>query len=287
MPRRTAKFAPLLFVSILAGVPFAKMAHSEPAAVEDCLSSPKGETPPGSHWYYRVDHTNKRNCWYLRPEGGAVSQAVPQNSRPAQSPSAKASIADAHAELRSRPAYDDSSAVNPPPNPAVNDAASANGSVWNRPAAVATRWPDLPAASTMAKATPALASPATNVDQPSDDQPQAATPAAATANFSYLPIRPETIRTLIAATIGALAFAVAAALISRRGRTRRLRRRQARFTRGPIWQTTDDDRIVLSDHASAANRNYQPRFARNVEGAALSLDRTPEFARHRVRPAPR
>jgi hypothetical protein len=100
-------------------------------------------------------------------------------------------------------------------------------------------------------------------------------------------VQPETIPTLIAAALGALAFAGIVALIFSRGRSRRLRRREARYTRGATWDTTDDDRIILSDHPSAGNRNYRPRFASGVEGAAISVARTPEFARRRARPVPR
>ena len=43
--------------------------HRTARAADDCLSGPKGATPEGSHWYYRVDHATKRHCWYLRAEG--------------------------------------------------------------------------------------------------------------------------------------------------------------------------------------------------------------------------
>ena len=38
------------------------------AAADSCLSAPKGATPAGSHWYYRIDRVTKRQCWYLREE---------------------------------------------------------------------------------------------------------------------------------------------------------------------------------------------------------------------------
>lgn len=285
MPKRAAKFASALFVSLLAGIPLATTAHGETPTTEDCLSAPKGETPAGSHWFYRIDHVNKRNCWYLRREGGAVSQALPQNNPPAPSPSAKPSIVDAHAELRGRPAYEDSAVVNPPANSAANDTAPANAPVGNATAAVATRWPDLPPASTPNVA-PAMGSPAGNVTLASAGQSQVVASAAPPANFSYVPVKPETAPTLIAATFGALLLAGAAALISRRGRTRRLRRRHVGHARAPIWETTDDDRIVLSDHLSMGNRNYRPQFARSVEGTAATVNRTPEFARRRSRHPP-
>src|ERR1700684_2194958 len=100
MPRRTATIMPAILVGILAGTSLSTMARGETANPDDCLSSPKAETPPGGRWRYRIDHVNKRNCWYLRQEGGGLSQALPQGSPPAPPPAAKPSIADARAELR-------------------------------------------------------------------------------------------------------------------------------------------------------------------------------------------
>ncbi|MBB1090494.1 hypothetical protein HUU61_04270 [Rhodopseudomonas palustris] len=39
------------------------------AQARECLTQPKGPAPAGSHWFYRTDHTNKRNCWYVRASG--------------------------------------------------------------------------------------------------------------------------------------------------------------------------------------------------------------------------
>jgi hypothetical protein len=283
MPRRTATIVPAILASTLAGMSLATMARGEPANVEDCLSSPKAETPPGSHWRYHIDHANKRNCWYLRRDGGGVAQAVPQSSPAAAPPAAKPSIADARAELRPQAIREDNPAASPPTNAAGNETSPANASVWNATAAVATRWPDLPAASsapsTAVPATTALASDAT----PSDVTPSSADPAPSSP-FAYLsmPVRPEMIPTVFAAIVGALAFAAAAALISRR-RTR-LRRPKVRSARGPIWETTDDDRIVLSDYPSMDNRDYRPRFARNAGSATAA---SPEFVRRPPRRAAR
>src|SRR5579862_4790597 len=115
MPSRTAKFVFAIFVTILASSPFTMMTRGEPVTTDSCLTSPTGDTPPGSHWRYHADHINKRNCWYLRGEDGQV-QALPQNSAHAAAPTAppplaKPSIADARAELRGRPANQDSTAA--------------------------------------------------------------------------------------------------------------------------------------------------------------------------------
>ena len=283
MPKRAARFASDLVVIILAAIPIATTAHSETVTAEDCLSAPTGETPAGSHWRYRTDHINNRKCWYLRGEdGGAMSQALPQNNTPVPAQPAKPAIAEARAELRSKPGSGDGAVVNAPANPAASEAASANASVWNATAAVATRWPDLTTTGSTANAGTAPAGPASNATPSSAEQPQAAASTAPFANLS-MPVKPETIPILIAAIVGALACAGTAALISRWRGKRRVRRRKARHTRGPIWGTTDDDRIVLSEHLPTANRIYRPRFARSVEGGTGSVNRAPEFARRRSR----
>jgi hypothetical protein len=90
---------------------------------------------------------------------------------------------------------------------------------------------------------------------------------------------------VIAATTGALMFAGLAAFFTKRFRGR-VRRRKATTVRGPIWETTDDDRIVLSDYPAANDREYRPRFARGVASAA-SRYRAPEVVQRAPRRAPR
>jgi hypothetical protein len=270
---------PAILAGILAGISLTTMARGEPANVEDCLPTPKAETPAGSHWRYHIDHANKRNCWYLRRDDGGVSQALPQGNPPAPAPAAKPSIADARAELRPQAIREDTPAVSPPPNAASNETSSANASVWNATAAVATRWPDLPAAVSVPTAAQAPVAPA-----PASDVTTSPAAPAPSIPFAYLsaPVRPEMIPIVVTAIIGALAFAGAAAFMSRR--RRRLSVPKARSARGPIWETTDDDRIVLSDYPSMDNRDYRPRFARSV-GSAPAV--SPEFVRRPPRRAAR
>src|ERR1700735_5377632 len=98
MPKRTAKFVSTALVNmlVLTGLPLAVMARGETATADACLSAPTGDTPPGGHCYYRVDHPKKRNCWYVRSDGGAKSQAA-QSTAPAPSAAPAARPAtDAH-----------------------------------------------------------------------------------------------------------------------------------------------------------------------------------------------
>jgi hypothetical protein len=53
--------------------------------VKDCLAAPNASSPRGRHWYYRIDLTHHRKCWYLhriithraaKTSGFAVSSAA-------------------------------------------------------------------------------------------------------------------------------------------------------------------------------------------------------------------
>jgi hypothetical protein len=61
-------------------------------AADECLASPKKPSPTGQHWYYRIDRSSKRHCWYLGERGRAVSRTA------TSTPSARAAL---FARLRS------------------------------------------------------------------------------------------------------------------------------------------------------------------------------------------
>jgi hypothetical protein len=43
----------------------AQAAAAPQAASDECLSKPGASAPQGSHWYYRINRTDRRHCWYL------------------------------------------------------------------------------------------------------------------------------------------------------------------------------------------------------------------------------
>jgi hypothetical protein len=50
----------------------------------DCIAAPNSQSPPGKHWYYRLDWATKRKCWYVGPLGRSVQEAAPATKgRPA------------------------------------------------------------------------------------------------------------------------------------------------------------------------------------------------------------
>src|SRR5258705_10439500 len=104
MPNRTKTAVLPIFAAFLASVFSTAIA----CAADDCLSEPKHQTPPGGHWYYRIDGPNHRKCWFLGDEGQKVSQAGsprPSSALPLPRRTAAAihpSLADAHAERPKR-----------------------------------------------------------------------------------------------------------------------------------------------------------------------------------------
>jgi hypothetical protein len=71
----------ILVVPLVTILSTAQTSLAEPAA-DECKTAPGSSAPPGSHWYYRVNRTDQRHCWYLGPEGVKVrSQAREAPSR--------------------------------------------------------------------------------------------------------------------------------------------------------------------------------------------------------------
>src|SRR5262249_33648913 len=54
---------------------------AEPA-VDECKTKPDSSAPAGSHWYYRVNRTDQRHCWYLGPEGRKVRSQAREGASP-------------------------------------------------------------------------------------------------------------------------------------------------------------------------------------------------------------
>jgi hypothetical protein len=104
--------AMLLAVALSAGASLAERAAN---AGNDCLAKPGSQAAEGRHWYYRIDRSSNRRCWYLGDVGSKVRKAsvlkrrsalkpLPQRSARARSEAfakthAPASEADALTEL--------------------------------------------------------------------------------------------------------------------------------------------------------------------------------------------
>ena len=211
MPKRTAKFVSALFAGILAGASLTTTSHGETAAADNCLSGPKAETPPGGHWYYRIDHSTKRQCWYLREEAGNLSQAAPQATSPSAKPlppqtdtATQNSVANARAELPARTNRNDGSSSALPANAAGFDTPRATAPD-PRATSAAARWPDPSSVSPAPSPQPATSNLAANVAANSIAAPA---PAAAAVTLAVADSsshsQPNSIPKLFVAVAGAL-----------------------------------------------------------------------------------
>ncbi|MBR0831852.1 hypothetical protein JQ612_01510 [Bradyrhizobium manausense] len=178
MGNRTAKFISALVGSVIAGAPLAAVSQNAPSvpsaastanAASECLTSPRDATPQGQHWHYRVERGTKRQCWYLRAEGGKATPSAQATDVTNAAPTAPPSVQDARAEYvgpQTSPA-----ANAPPPAPAATAQAPGATTDGNAPQpAVATRWPDTaPAAVSPAP----QSAPVSAAAAPADAQPSA------------------------------------------------------------------------------------------------------------------
>jgi len=90
----TAKmFVPASLMMVLATVVLGvQTSFAEPAA-DDCKTTPGSSAPPGQHWYYRINRSDQRHCWYLGAEGTKVRAQTREkaSSSPAQTAREEAS----------------------------------------------------------------------------------------------------------------------------------------------------------------------------------------------------
>jgi hypothetical protein len=239
MSNHSARFISALFASILAGTSFAAVPDSGAKTADNCLSGPKGAVPAGHHWYYRIEHPSRRQCWYSRAETdraetGKAARAAPQDSTPSppsqaastadpvpasQSLLSRQSIADARAELTSPQVRleDTTGGAAPTASPPSNRLASATDAAAPL-SHVASRWPDSPDASS-APGNPRLAA----AEPPASPQPNVAavpkpaiTAVALAAADSSLEKQSASMQMLLLVMAGALALAgITASLVFR------------------------------------------------------------------------
>jgi len=63
----------LVFAGLLAAVPLTALPGLAEGPAGECHSAPNRQSSEGGHWYYRLDRTNHRKCWYVGPAGKARS----------------------------------------------------------------------------------------------------------------------------------------------------------------------------------------------------------------------
>lgn len=298
MSKRTAKFVSALFAGILAGANLAPVTGIHAQAADNCLSAPKGATPAGGHWYYRVDHANKRNCWYLRDESEksarattqeASSSAPPESTSasapinlvppPKLSPSVRKSVADARAEFTVPPMRverDAGAGVNVDPRTSAAPAGVQNNERAAAPevdapsSPVASRWPDNSdtSPSPPSDLRVAAADPPASPQEESQPAPQpVAPPVAFAAADTSMQKQSASMQMLFLVMAGALTLAgLTASVIFRFGRAR-AKHSELRGSERINWDSIDTGHssppIFPNEQAPMRRRQAPAHAARN------------------------
>ena len=278
MPNRSANFAAALFAVILAGANVTAIPELRAqAATDTCLTAPKGTTPAGSHWYYRLERGTKRQCWYLKDENDKSARAAPQepqeSSPAAEAASAAAdpvppparsavrkSIANARAELASaRASIEPESSVpmEPQTTGMAFGARIANSPVAAAPDAatpsstVATRWPDVSSINPSGNIRTAAADIPARQAEDAGTGPQPTTaPVALAAADSSMAKQSASMQMLFLVMVGALALAgITASLVFRFGRAR-ARQPAIRADRRAMWDSIHRERMPHGERPS-------------------------------------
>jgi hypothetical protein len=79
MSKRVISCVKLAYAGLVATATVLGSNHA--ALADDCLAGPNRPPAPGGHWYYHVDRSTDRKCWYLvEPAARAPAAEVPAPS---------------------------------------------------------------------------------------------------------------------------------------------------------------------------------------------------------------
>ncbi|MBV8699412.1 MAG: hypothetical protein JO052_16370, partial [Bradyrhizobium sp.] len=81
MTGRATRLALGALTWIVAGASVELMQPRFAGAADECLAGPNKQSPAGHHWFYRVDRSTKRHCWYLGDMDRAVSHTARSTSK--------------------------------------------------------------------------------------------------------------------------------------------------------------------------------------------------------------
>jgi len=167
MLRPKKSFVPGIIFLVVASLSATTRSGLAESAADECKSKPDGASPPGSHWYYRINRADGRHCWYLGPQdkskarsvvpeatsrGSSSSSRTRHQTASAESGSKDAPLDDVNTPVQKAPAQ-----AEPSRAPAASSPAS-SGSAAETQTEFAVRWPDAPSAPTFGASGSALMS---------------------------------------------------------------------------------------------------------------------------------
>jgi hypothetical protein len=291
MTNQAVKFLSAVSAGIVASAPIAMIPLSTVGAVEECLTTPKDESPPDKHWYYRIERGTKRHCWYLRKEGETSSQAATstpaRRAAPEVAPDRETklarSAADAHAELPLPQTLVEADQKISPTTPATSvdprgaeQKLSNNASPETAQSPVASRWLEPTGVFSSAAERPispsfvvASAAPDANLDASADTD---LTPKVETSAMGT----PASLQMLLLGTYGAIvvSWLTGSAIY----RMARMRRRPQRYTslNPPEWPTEEPtNHTATPPWLEPMIVNSTHRLDPGRDAGGQSLDRNP------------
>jgi len=78
MSNKLTLAVPIILAATVVTMPVSMTTSS---AADECLRGPNGTAPAGSHWYYRVDRSTGRHCWYVGAAGRSVRSVSERTSQ--------------------------------------------------------------------------------------------------------------------------------------------------------------------------------------------------------------
>jgi hypothetical protein len=298
MTNLAVKFVSALSAGIVASAPIAMIPLGTVGAAEECLTTPKDETPRGKHWYYRIERGTKRHCWFLREEGETSSQAATstpaRRAAPEVAPDRETelarSAANAHAQLPSPQTIVEADLKTPPTTQATSadprgaePKLSNNASPETAQSPVASRWPQPTGVFSSATERPiapsfvvASAAPDTDLDASADaDLTPKIPPVAPTKVETSATGTPASLQMFLLGTFAVIA--VSSWLMGRAiNRMARKRRRPQRYTslNSPAWPTEEPtSHTGIPPWLEPITVNSAHRIDSGRDAVARSLDR--------------
>jgi hypothetical protein len=117
-------FVPVILVIAFAAISLTARSTLAQLAADECVTKPSSAAPQGTHWYFRVNRSDHRHCWYVGPEGARVRAAA----RPAEPPTLSGLTSPVPV---------------PTERPAKAESAEIDLGKTERAGEFATRWPDI------------------------------------------------------------------------------------------------------------------------------------------------
>ena len=280
MANRAVKLLSAILASIVLCVSAVTIPLGTTDAAEECLTTPKNETPSGQHWYYRTERGTKRHCWFLQEEIEPSSRAATSTlaRRAARGATREnetvvtRSTAGAHAELPMPKTLNEkdlevpSTTPEPLVNPEVSEQGLPDSASIESPqrSLVASRWPEPEgtlASDGTPPITPSLA--AASVPEPNPDASTDRTPAAPPVPLAKAETpamaTSASLQTLILVILGALTLVgLSGSAIYRLAYARREPQRYDSLHQEPNLQSNDHLRVPQWLEPNAENPPIVP-----------------------------